>query len=271
MMGREEALRMGNGAGSRGAARHICWQHEVAGGVGRQATDASGITGTVTGPAGYMGDCIARRDLPARMVSPMEGDCRERGFVKESGAHARMEWAPRCEIAEGERRDAGLPRRAGGRARAGACRGEETATRRGGEGRSRRGGEGISPACTGRERGFVKESGTHARTEGAPRCEIAEGSAAMWDCVAAPGEGEGGRLPRRGDRGEEGRRGEIAARRGGDLAGLRGMEGGGCGRGEGARGRGHASADLAGLRGMEEEAGGSAMAEPKLWTPTVKA
>ena len=87
-----------------------------------------------------MGDCIARRDLPARMVSLMEGDCRERGFVKESGAHARMEGAPRCEIAEGERRDAGLRRRAGGKAREGACRGEETAARRGGEGRSRQGG-----------------------------------------------------------------------------------------------------------------------------------
>jgi hypothetical protein len=42
----------------------------------------------------------------------------------------------------GERCDAGLCRRAGGRARVGACRGEETAARRGGEGRSRRGGEG---------------------------------------------------------------------------------------------------------------------------------
>jgi hypothetical protein len=239
--------------------------------VGRWAADASGIAGTATGPTGYMGDCIARRDLLARMVSPMEGDCRERGFVKESGAHARMEGAPRCEIAEGEHRDAGLPRRVGGRARAGACRGEETATRRGGEGRSRWGGEGISTACAGRERGFVKESGTHARTEGVPRCEIAEGSAAMRDCVAALGGGQGWvlaeeRRPRRGgeargDRGGEGR----------DLAGLRGMEGEGCGRGEGTRGRGHASADLAGLRGMEEEAGGSAMAEPKLWTPTVKA
>jgi hypothetical protein len=42
-----------------------------------------------------------------------------------------------------------------------------------------------------------------------------------------------------------------------------GEDGGrGCGRGEGNRGRGHASADLAGLRGMKEESGGSAMAEP---------
>jgi hypothetical protein len=103
--------------------------------------DPWGIAGTATSPTGSMGDCIARRDLPARMVSLMEGDCRERGFVKESGAHARMEGAPRCDIAEGERRDVGLRRRAGGRARAGACRGEETAARRGGEGRSRQGGD----------------------------------------------------------------------------------------------------------------------------------
>jgi hypothetical protein len=50
------------------------------------------------------------------------------------------------------------------------------------------------------------------------------GGTAMRDCrggasrcgIAPPrrGEGEGGRLPRRGDRGEEGRRGEIAAGRG---------------------------------------------------------
>jgi hypothetical protein len=108
-------------------------------GVGRQAADASGITGTATGPIGSMGDCIARRDLPARMVSPMEGDCRERGFVKESGAHARMEGAPRCEIAEGERLDADcIAAPGGGRGRVLA---EERRLRRGGEASGDRGGE----------------------------------------------------------------------------------------------------------------------------------
>jgi hypothetical protein len=67
--------------------------------------------------------------------------------VKESGAHARMEGASRCEIAEGERHDAELRRRAGGgRGRALA---EEWRPRRGGEARGDRGEEGISPACVG--------------------------------------------------------------------------------------------------------------------------
>jgi hypothetical protein len=44
---------------------------------------------------------------------------------------------------------------------------EERRPRRGGEARGDRGREGISPACAGRERGFVKESGAHARMEGA--------------------------------------------------------------------------------------------------------
>jgi hypothetical protein len=239
-------------------------------GVGRRAADASGIAGTATGPTGYMGDCIARRDLPARMVSPMEGDCRERGFMKESGAHARMEGAPRCEIAEGERHDAGLPRRSGGRARAGACRGEETATRRGGEGRSRRGGDLVGLRGQG---AGLREGERDTREDG--------GGTAMRDCR---GERRDVGLRRRaGGRGRASacRGEETAARRGGEGRSRRGGEGispacagwraGACGRGEGTRGRGHASADLAGLRGMEEEAGGSAMAKPKLWTPTVKA
>jgi hypothetical protein len=44
--------------------------------VAEVRSDPWGITGTATGPTGSMGDCIARRDLPARMVSLMEGDCR---------------------------------------------------------------------------------------------------------------------------------------------------------------------------------------------------
>jgi hypothetical protein len=52
----------------------------------------------------------------------------------------------------------------GGRGRALA---EERRPRRGGEARGDRGREGISPAYTGRERGFVKESGAHMRMEGA--------------------------------------------------------------------------------------------------------
>jgi hypothetical protein len=70
----------------------------IAGGQALQVAevrpDPWGIVGTATGPTGSMGDCIARHDLPARMVSLMEGDCRERGFVKESEAHVRMEGAP---------------------------------------------------------------------------------------------------------------------------------------------------------------------------------
>jgi hypothetical protein len=58
----------------------------------------------------------------------------ERGTREDGGGAAMRD----C---RGKRRDAGLCCRAGGRARAGACRGEETATRRGGEGRSRQGGD----------------------------------------------------------------------------------------------------------------------------------
>jgi hypothetical protein len=210
-----------------------------------------------------MGDCIARRDLPARMVSLMEGDCRERGFVKESGAHARMEGAPRCDIAEGERRDVGLRRRAGGRARAGACRGEETAARRGGEGRSRQGGDlaGLRGQGAGLREG---ERGTR-EDGGAPRCEIAEGERRDAGLRRRAGGARGWALaeerrPRQG--------GEARGDRGGDLAGLREMEGGGCGRREGTRGR--RNRDGGGGCGREEgitgggirtEEGNRAMAE----------
>jgi hypothetical protein len=129
----------------------------------------------------------------------------------------------------------------GGRGRALA---EERRPRRGGEARGDRGREGISPACAGRERGFVKESGAHARMEGRRDARLPRGSAVMQDCVAAPGEREGGRLPRRGDRGKEGRRGEIAvgispacARwRAGAAGAGRGRAGGGIGMAAGAAG-----------------------------------
>jgi hypothetical protein len=119
----------------------------------------------------------------------------------------------------------------GGRGRALA---EERRPRRGGEARGDRGREGISPACAGRERGFVKESGAHARMEGRRDARLPRGSAVMQDCVTAPGGGRGWALaeerrPRQG--------GEARGDRGGDLADLREMEGGGCGRREGTRGR----------------------------------
>jgi hypothetical protein len=92
----------------------------------------------------------------------------------------------------------------------------------------------------------------------------------MRNCVAARGEGEGGRLPRSGDHGEEGRRGEIGARRGSRRPAWDG------GRGLQAWG-GDARAEESGWRRGLRARGGNhgrrnhaRWQNRELWTPTLR-